>query len=110
MRPRSDSAGVVLVQQPSVWRRERTFLRPTQPLLPSTHLITRAHEYLPQSLFLPGRKHQDACEIVVVPAHLLFAEEAHDLPLRTESTRLCIVAETGIRYLRCGVVRDEEVV
>jgi hypothetical protein len=91
---------------------DHTFLRSAQPVLSPTHLIARSHQYLPEPLLLPGRKHEYARQIIVIPAHLLLAEEANDLPLplRTNSTRLCIVAETGIRNLRCGIMCDEEVV
>ena len=28
---------------------------------------------------MPGREHEDASEVIVIPAHLLFAEESNDL-------------------------------
>lgn len=56
-----------------------TLLRPTEPPLPFAQLVADGHEHLPEAALLPGRKHEDAREVVVVPAHLLLAEEADDL-------------------------------
>ncbi len=56
-----------------------TFLRPTNPSLASTELVADAHQDLAQAFPLPGRKDEDAREVVVIPAHLLLGEEADDL-------------------------------
>jgi hypothetical protein len=83
-----------------------TLLRAAQSALSLAHLITRAHEYLAKALFLPRWEYQYARQIVVVPAHLLLAEEAHHLFLLTYS----IFAQAGNRNIRCRIVRDEQVV
>jgi hypothetical protein len=84
---------------------ELTLLGPAHAALPLAQLVARAHEYLAQALLLPGRKHKDAREVVVVPAHLLLAEEADDLVLRRRH-----IIKVRMRYARGGIVRDEQVV
>lgn len=83
-----------------------TFFGASHSPLSLTHLITRAHENLPQALFLPRRKHQYTRQIVVVPAHLFFAEEAHHLVLNDRR----VAIELCVRYARRWVVRDKKVV
>lgn len=58
-----------------------TFLRSSQPPFSPAELVADAHEHLTKASSLPWRKDHDASDIVVVPAHLLFAEEADDLLL-----------------------------
>jgi hypothetical protein len=84
----------------------RTLLGPTQSTLALAHLVACAHEYLAQALFLPWWEDQYACQIVVVPAHLLLAEEAHHLSLLADS----IFTQASVWYTRCRIVRDEQVV
>lgn len=43
--------------------------------------IAGAHEQLAKTAALPGRKDEDAGEVVGVPGELLFAEEANELGL-----------------------------
>lgn len=57
-------------------------------------------------MLLPWWEDQDTRQIVVVPAHLLLAEETHDLVLHKRR----VDVELRARYARCGVVRNEEVV
>lgn len=57
-------------------------------------------------MLLPRRKHQDTRQIVVIPTHLLLAEEAHDLVLRNRR----VTVELCIRYAWARTVRDEEVI
>lgn len=94
-----------------------TFLRSPQPALPFTHLITGAHQYLAQALFLPRGEHEDTREVVVIPAHFLFAEEPYDLALLS----ILLYIGRGRCGCRCGgemraldrrhrVVRNEYVV
>ena len=56
-----------------------TLLRPSHAALPLTHLIACAHDDLTQPLLLPWREYQYTRQVIVVPAHLLLAEEADDL-------------------------------
>jgi hypothetical protein len=56
-----------------------TFFRTTESTLTPTQLVAHAHEQLTQATFLPGWKDQNASHIVVIPAHLFLAEEAHNL-------------------------------
>ena len=83
--------------------KRHTFLRPPKPPLPPTHLITRPHKYLPQPLLLPRRKHQYTREIIIIPAHLLLAEEAHHLSTPTSSSSILPIrrkGDTGRRLMR----------
>lgn len=57
-------------------------------------------------MLLPRWKDQYACQIVVVPTHLLLAEEAHDLILAYRS----ITIQPCVGYARCWCVCDEKVV
>lgn len=57
----------------------RTLLRPAEPSLPLAQLVADGHEHLAEAALLPGREHEDAREVVVIPAHLLLAEEADHL-------------------------------
>jgi hypothetical protein len=63
-------------------RQKRTLLGPAESALSLAHLVAGAHEHLAKALLLPRRKHEDARQVVVIPAHLLLAEEADDLVCR----------------------------
>ena len=56
-----------------------TFLGATESAFATTQFVAHAHQQLTQTTFLPGWKDQNASHIIVVPAHLFLAEEAHDL-------------------------------
>ena len=60
-------------------RRILTFLGTTESAFTPTQFVAHAHQQLTQATFLPWWKDQNASHIVVVPAHLFLAEEAHDL-------------------------------
>jgi hypothetical protein len=107
-------------------RQKRTLLGPAESALSLAHLVAGAHEHLAKALLLPRRKHEDARQVVVIPAHLLLAEEADDLVLRCSGSgsgigaRGVSVRGTSIRggvavEARVGdgggrAVRDEQVV
>jgi hypothetical protein len=61
---------------------DHTFFRTAQSSFSATELVADCHEQLSQATFLPWRKDENAGYIVVVPAHLLLAKEAHDLARR----------------------------
>ena len=71
------------------------FFRTANAVLSSAELVAYAHQDLTEAFALPGREHEDAGEVVIVPAHFLFAVEANDL-----------------RVVRASAVRsvDEEIV
>lgn len=48
-------------------------------MLSSAKFVAYTHENLAKAFALPGREHKDAREIIIVPAHFLFTEEADDL-------------------------------
>ena len=95
-----------MIVQTSLTSPRLTFLGSTKSSLPLTHLITRAHQNLTQTLLLPRRENQYARQIVVVPAHLLLAEEANDLTLSNRR----VAIKSCVRYARRWIVRDKEVV
>lgn len=57
-------------------------------------------------MLLPRRKDQDASQIIIIPAHLLLAEEADDLIL--SHGRVSIELCAG--YAWRGIMRDEQIV
>lgn len=56
-----------------------TLFRTANASFSPAQFVAHAHQHLPQTLPLPRRENQNAGQIIVVPAHLLFAEEANDL-------------------------------
>lgn len=55
---------------------------PADAVFAFAELVAYAHQDFPEAFALPGREDEDAREVVVVPAHFLFAEEADDLGVR----------------------------
>ncbi len=56
--------------------------RTAQPAFTLAKLVAYSHEDLTKTAFLPGRKYDDAGEVVIIPTELFFAEEANDLGAR----------------------------
>lgn len=87
-----------------------TLLRPTKSRLPLTQLVAHSHEYLSKPLPLPRWKHKNAGEVVVIPAHLLLAEEAHNLGVSRRATDrggwVGIVRHKQVVEERSHVVKD----
>ncbi len=77
-----------------------TPLWPAHAALGPAQLVADRHEDLAQTLTLPRREDDDAGQVVVVPAHLLFGEEANNLACTFPTA----VSELGRR----GVVHKEE--
>jgi hypothetical protein len=69
-------------------------------------MVRRSDEDLPKTTALKRRKYQETSQVIVIPAHLLLAEEAGHLLRLAGAARAGALDEDGVEEECAGVEED----